>query len=366
MSKKLFYKVARLSVKNATIPFPVNDPVARIIETIITDAQAQFILDVFKTSWISKEEISKIIGWDIEKVDQMLEELMHIGIVVGLPHPRTGVMHYRVVAFFPGLLEFTLMRGEKGPKQKKMAQLWEEIFQGLSKGTQANFEKNVAMFKNFKVATDRIVPVEQEIDSGQDKVIPLEEIKQLIDNEEIIGKAVCYCRHRKDLIDEPCQKTDVRENCFVLGRTAQFCIENDFAKPVSKEEVLEALSQAEKDGLVHKAFHTNLNPNADLDGICSCCTCCCGTFTNYYNGAVPAMSYSSYLAQINEEDCIGCGTCVEICPMEAIDLEDAVAVLHEEKCLGCGLCAYHCPESAIHLDRTGERLVFVPPPKVAE
>jgi len=81
MSKRLFYKVARLSVKNATLPFPVNDSVAKIVEILLTEEQAQFILDVFKTSWISKEEISKKIGWDPQKVDTMLQKLMHIGIV---------------------------------------------------------------------------------------------------------------------------------------------------------------------------------------------------------------------------------------------------------------------------------------------
>ena len=78
---------------------------------------------------------------------------------------------------------------------------------------------------------------------------------------------------------------------------------------------------------------------------------------------MPYHCNTSYLAQVNEEDCIGCGTCVKMCPMEAIQLHNAVAIIDENKCIGCGVCVHHCPEDAISLKRTGLREVFVPPPK---
>ncbi|MBD3213857.1 MAG: hypothetical protein GF311_14705, partial [Candidatus Lokiarchaeota archaeon] len=143
----------------------------------------------------------------------------------------------------------------------------------MKEGTQNNYEKTVKMLKSYKVATDRVVPVEKEIASGQDTVMPREDLEKILESQDTIGLAVCYCRHQKDLIGEPCQRTDLRENCILLGRTAQFCIQNDFAKPVSKEKALELLKKAEDEGLVHKVFHTNLDPKADLDGICSCCPC---------------------------------------------------------------------------------------------
>ncbi|MBD3213996.1 MAG: hypothetical protein GF311_15405 [Candidatus Lokiarchaeota archaeon] len=54
------------------------------------------------------------------------------------------------------------------------------------------------------------------------------------------------------MIDEPCQKTDKRENCILVGRTAQFCIENEFAKPITKDNALKILRESEEEGLVHK------------------------------------------------------------------------------------------------------------------
>jgi Pyruvate/2-oxoacid:ferredoxin oxidoreductase delta subunit len=364
MSEKIFYKVARLCVKAAVVPFPVNQHVVKIIENLITEKQARFILNAFKKSWISKEEIKIKTQMDKDMIKEMLDELTHIGILINLPHPRTGVPHYKIVAFFPGLLEFTLMRGEKGEKQKKLAQLWEKVFDTMSEGTQINYDKTVNMLRQYNFATDRVVPVEKEIAAGQDTVVPREDLKQILEIEENIGVAICYCRHQKDLIDKPCERTDLRENCILLGKTAQFCIEYDFAKPISKEKALELLKLAEDDGLIHKIFHTNLNPQADIDGICSCCPCCCGTLSNYFKGAIPAMSYSSYLANLTQEKCIGCGICVDICPIKAIELENEIGNIDKSKCLGCGLCSHHCPEEAIQLERTGERLVFIPPPKI--
>ena len=58
---------------------------------------------------------------------------------------------------------------------------------------------------------------------------------------------------------------------------------------------------------------------------------------------------------VNEELCVSCGTCVDRCPVGAIEIDD-FAVVSREKCLGCGLCATACPEEAItmRLRKDGE------------
>ena len=76
------------------------------------------------------------------------------------------------------------------------------------------------------------------------------------------------------------------------------------------------------------------------------------------------LSMTSYLAKVNEDDCSGCGTCVEKCNALAIELEDDIAVIDEMVCIGCGICAHLCPENAIEFERTGPRKVMVPPVKL--
>ncbi len=45
--------------------------------------------------------------------------------------------------------------------------------------------------------------------------------------------------------------------------------------------------------------------------------------------------------------CEGCGVCVEVCPMEAIKMEDGKAVVIREECRNCRICIRVCPEGAI-------------------
>ena len=45
--------------------------------------------------------------------------------------------------------------------------------------------------------------------------------------------------------------------------------------------------------------------------------------------------------------CTGCGVCVEVCPLDAIKLENGIAVVMREACRNCKVCVQVCPEGAI-------------------
>jgi ferredoxin len=54
--------------------------------------------------------------------------------------------------------------------------------------------------------------------------------------------------------------------------------------------------------------------------------------------------------QINKEACTGCGTCVEVCSLDAITLNNGVAEVDPELCAECGTCVEECPVEAISLE----------------
>ena len=68
------------------------------------------------------------------------------------------------------------------------------------------------------------------------------------------------------------------------------------------------------------------------------------------NGTLMLTS-SGYLAVVDEDACISCGSCEAACQFEAISLETGVSNINEEKCMGCGVCAGQCPQEAIHMER---------------
>lgn len=44
--------------------------------------------------------------------------------------------------------------------------------------------------------------------------------------------------------------------------------------------------------------------------------------------------------------CIACGSCADVCPVEAIS-EGAIYEIDESTCIDCGTCAEQCPVEAI-------------------
>ncbi|MEF8832913.1 MAG: 4Fe-4S binding protein [Candidatus Thermoplasmatota archaeon] len=50
---------------------------------------------------------------------------------------------------------------------------------------------------------------------------------------------------------------------------------------------------------------------------------------------------------VDKEKCIGCGVCVENCPMDAIVIKEGKAEIKSEKCSNCRKCVSACPQDAI-------------------
>jgi ferredoxin len=54
---------------------------------------------------------------------------------------------------------------------------------------------------------------------------------------------------------------------------------------------------------------------------------------------------------VNEDMCVGCGVCIDECPVAAItQREDRTAIINEDECIRCGKCHDVCPEDAIRHD----------------
>ncbi len=180
-----------------------------------------------------------------------------------------------------------------------------------------------------------------------EKIIPYKRARTLIlQNPDHIVALDCPCRSARP---NPCLPLDV---CLVIGEPfASFVMEHspDKARWITPDDATRILEEEDARGHVHHAFFKDAMLGR-FYALCNCCSCCCGAMQAQRNGT-PMLASSGYVAQVDIEQCAGCGQCEAICPFEAISLPDGFSVISPEKCMGCGVCVGSCSVEAITLKR---------------
>ena len=54
-------------------------------------------------------------------------------------------------------------------------------------------------------------------------------------------------------------------------------------------------------------------------------------------------------AVVEKDTCTGCGACVDVCPVDAIEMVDDTAEI-SDACIDCGQCVDECPVEAISME----------------
>lgn len=54
-------------------------------------------------------------------------------------------------------------------------------------------------------------------------------------------------------------------------------------------------------------------------------------------------------AFVEKNYCVACGSCVKVCPMNAISIHNGIFAMINDQCVGCGKCAKTCPASTIEI-----------------
>ncbi len=376
----LLTRATKAVCKQGVFPFPLSRAAIQIIDMVVGDNPDELSLICAFTEKSSQtlEQLSDTSGFAPEKAKSLAEQLAAKGLIFNQPS-SSGLLVFRLLPFMVvGLMEYLFMGEMKGTQEEKtLAGLFEEMTEQLREQTQSHYDGLVPLFEKMP-AVDRTVPqhttadgqpvtiikVDKGIDLPDEVILPSQSVDEIIDKFDDIAVGYCFCRQRRSTLGGACETSAPTFNCFTFGKSARFTAEQGFAKPVTKEQARQIMAEAEAAGLVHKAFHPGSREQALETSICNCCKDCCDTMNLWRSGTAPLVNSTYHLAQVDPDLCVGCGTCTERCPTEAIVVgEDGAALVDASSCFGCGVCARFCPEAAISLQQ-GLRRVFILPPRL--
>lgn len=314
----------------------------RILKQLFEPEEAHIALHLN----ITHETIDKIykrvkkanVSISVEELEEILDTLAKKGAIGS--RIKNGKKSYSYLLFAIGMYEYQVNRMSK--------QFYQDCEEYLYVGFNTEFHKT-------KIPQLRPIPVDKSIPSSR-PIASYDDIRAIIRRTEGEFSVMnCICRQGKDLIDQSCQVTEIRESCILFPNPTSYFRRFNISRPVSKGDVLQILDQAEEAGLVIQPGNTQ-QPNF----ICCCCGDCCGVLTMAKTYSKPTELFSSnYYSKIDLNRCNACGSCQKRCQMEALVIKEGKTYVNLDRCIGCGLCVTKCPNEAIELRE--KRQLTIPP-----
>lgn len=180
-----------------------------------------------------------------------------------------------------------------------------------------------------------------------DDARPEENLVDFLKAQDFFCVSTCPCRLSNWLAEPDNHCNHMLETCLHSGDTGRWCVEHGMGREITLDEALNLLRKANADGLVH---------SINMEGfICNCCTDCCPLFMGFNQLKTKTMIPSPFAPSIDKDECNACGSCIDICPVGALKM-DETPVVDIDICIGCGLCVTHCPPEAIKLVRRSKQV----------
>lgn len=282
-------------------------------------------------------------GISIEKLEQTLDRLVNKGAIMDCKHyvKKGKGKYYSKAMMLVGMFELQAER------------LTKEYAKDFKDYLTEGFYKEVHSKKTSQMRT---IPIN--ISVTQEKhVDAYDNAKEIVKN--VTGQIAvihCVCRESKDLLEDPCKRSDIRETCLLFEGTASMVLDMKRGRSITKEEALEILRKAEDAGFILQPSNSR-KPHF----ICCCCGCCCESLASIKMFSRPVEYFhSNYQSEVDSNLCTGCEECIESCNMEALSLVDDVSTVDLDRCIGCGVCVSKCPSGAITLKNKMKKSI---PPK---
>ncbi|MBC8506706.1 MAG: 4Fe-4S binding protein [Anaerolineales bacterium] len=248
-----------------------------------------------------------------------------------------------------------------GTKNPTLARILKPLNRFITHKTEDDNKAKIAPGYHGKVmpleAASQLVSVQEDIEIRDlEHIVPYKKARDIVlKNPDHIIALECPCRSSQS---EPCLPLDV---CLVVGEPfATMVLEHhpDRTRKITSSEAQGILQAEQERGHVSHAYFKDAMLGR-FYAICNCCACCCKAM-QIHRGGDPMICSSGYIAVIDEDMCISCGNCEDVCQFDAITMSD-YAEVDFEACMGCGVCVAHCDGDAAKLEldpAKGEPLII--------
>ena len=252
-------------------------------------------------------QLKKLSGYDEPHLETVLEALCQASLVEwhfenldgkNPNHEKRWVLDM----FVPGSAEIMTMRPEISPVTPQVADFFERMtYLPLAGITQMVPPGGAGIGMH-------VIPVEQAI-PAECESLDIEHLSHWLKKYEgQIGVGICSCRKQQR----------IRGEGSGVGDFADYCRETGMGHDITYDEAMEILHKAEEKGYVHQI--TNIDGENKIFGLCNCAVGVCNALRTSQLFNTPNMSRSAYTAEVNPENCVACGKCVEVCPAGAVRL----------------------------------------------
>lgn len=284
----------------------------RLFEDWITDDQIAVMLGMEMMVPTTAEAVAEAAGMSEVQAYRALRELADVSCIAHAD--LFGVEVFMQVFYAPGIWEFMTLDDENCKKHNEIP----FTFHDHATISVEKYVEDVPMGAGVM----RVVPIEKAV-SAETEILDSESVtKLLMDNKDSIAILPCQCRRVRRYMNEGAGDLEGGSDletgmCLYFSLPAQHFIQNGLGQAITVEEALEKIKYFEEIGCVHQI--TTLKAGETV-GLCNCMpgTCQALGVASYFNA--PEFSRSNFVAEVNRENCVACGACVEFCANNAVKL----------------------------------------------
>ncbi len=260
-------------------------------------------------------QVAKGAGLSEEEAQRILDDLSIKGIIEYNWENLDGrnpehEKRYVLPMFVPGSAEFTVMNQRQMEEHPEIGTFFERMtYLPLTVATKMVPPGGAGIGMH-------VIPVEYAI-RQQNSSASVEHLSHWLKKYDRYAAGACSCAVAERARGDNGGR-DPQNWCIGVGDMADYLVETGKGHFITYDEVIDILLLAERNGYVHQI--TNIDGEDKIFAICNCDVSVCYALRTSQLFNTPNMSASAYRAHVDEEKCVACAGCVEVCPAGAVQL----------------------------------------------